>query len=115
MQKYKREFNPVSGAWETWYWDAENERFTIKNTWSVGDVLEANKALANNTIDRRIGGRMMHHVADIPNGVIVKLKREHNLDVFTNDPSEQRRLRRLLESPEFRYLKTTVKKLWRPT
>jgi hypothetical protein len=56
---------------------------------------------------------MMHHVAEIPSGVIIKLQREHGLDLFSSDPAEMRKLRRILDDPEFRYLKTTVKKLSR--
>ena len=67
------------------------------------------------SIDKRFGKEMLHHVAEIPNAIIVKMQREHNLDVFSTDPNEQKRLRRLLESPDYRYLKTTVSKLWRPT
>lgn len=110
-----KEWNPHKSAMETWYWDSDTEQFTIRNTFHVGDVLEQNKRAANSSLDQRFGKEMLHHVAEIPMGMVVKFKKDHNLDVFSNDPAEQKRLRRLLEQPEYRYLKTTNSKLWRPT
>lgn len=110
-----REYNPYTGATEEWKWDAESGSFAIRETFDVTSILEANKVLSNSTIDKRFGGGMMHHVAEIPNAFIVKFKTDHNLDIFSSDPNEQKRLRKLLESPEYRFLKTTVAKLWRAT
>jgi len=115
MQKYKTEWNPYKEAMETWYWNEATESFIIKNTFSVGDILEANKRQANSTLDTRYGNERMHEVATIPNVFIAKFKKEHNIDVFSSDPNEQKRLRKLLESPDYRFLKTTTKKLWRQT
>lgn len=115
QQLYKKEWNQYKDAWETWYWDDETEKFTIKNTFNVGHVLKANIEQANASIDQRFGKEMLHHVADIPLGVVTKLLREHNVDVFSSDPTEQKKLRKLLEDPDYLYLKTTTRKLWRPT
>jgi len=114
MQKIKQEWNPYNECMETYYWDPQTETMTIKNTFNVSDVIEQNKKLQNASIDKRFGKGMLHHVADIPNVFITKILKEHNIDVFSNDKAEQMRLRRLLETPEYRFLKTTVNKLWRP-
>ena len=114
MQFIRKDWNELRGCWESYYWDPETEKVTIKNTFDVTAVLEHNKRLKNSTIDRRYGEGLMHHVAEIPNAFIHKFMKEHNVDVFSSDPDEQKRLRRLLESPEYAFLKTTVKKLWRP-
>jgi hypothetical protein len=115
MKHFRTEYNPHKDAWEKYYWDDANEVLTIKNTFQIGSILEANKAAANASIDTRFGNKMLHHVAEIPNGVITKLMKEHNVDVFSSDPEQQMRLRRLLDDPDYRYLKTTVKRLHRPT
>lgn len=115
MKLISKEWNPYNDSTEHWYWDDVNEKMTIKNTFDVSDVLKNNKAQANNSIDGRFGKEMIHHVAEIPVCFIVKFKEEHNLDVFSSDPTEQKRLLRLLEDPDYRFLKTTVSKLWRPT
>lgn len=108
-----REVNPISGASEAWYWDPDNERFHIKSTHDVTDILAANKRQANASLDTRYGKEALHHVAEIPNAVIVKLKREFGIDIFDMNPDMQRKFKRLLDDPEWRYLKTTVKKLSR--
>ena len=115
MQAFRKEYNPYKDAYETYYWDPTTEQMVIKNTFNIGDILESNKKLQNASIDSRFGKQMMHHVAEIPMVFISKLLKEHNIDVFNTDPQEQKKLRRLLETPEYRHLKTTVKKLWRPT
>ena len=114
MQLYKKEWNPYKDAMETWYYDDDTESFVIKNTFDVSDILKANKIQANASLDKRYGDGLMHPVAEIPNVFISKFKTEYNIDVFSTDPSEQLRLRKLLEDPEFSFLKTTTKKLWRP-
>ena len=114
MQKISTEYNPFTDAMETWYWDAVNEKMVIKNTYKVGDILEDNKRRTNHTIDARYGNGMMHHVAEIPNAFIMKFKTEHGVDVFDSSPESQKKLRKILEMPEYRFLKTTVKKLYRP-
>lgn len=114
MELYKTEWNPYKEATERWYWDSDTEQFIIKNTFSVGDILQANKASANASVDSRYGKERMHHVAEIPMVFISKFLTDYNLDIFSEDPSEQLRLRKLLEDPEFAFLKTTTKKLWRP-
>lgn len=108
------EINDVTGNRENWYWDADNQKWHIQTIHHVGDVLEMNKRQQVASLDQRFGNQMMHHVAEIPNGVIIKLKREHGVDVFSNDPEQQKKLRKLLDDPEFRYLKSTTKRLWRP-
>jgi hypothetical protein len=113
MQLYKTEWNPYKDAMERWYWDDVTETFTIKNTFDIGDVLKANKAQQNLTIDGRFGNERMHEVAVIPMVFISKLLTDHNLDVFSKDPSEKKRLRQIIER-DYPALKTTCKKLWRP-
>lgn len=115
MKAFRKEYNHFKDAVETYYWDEDKEKLVIKNTFNVSDILETNKRMQNASIDSRFGNKRMHHVAEIPMVFISKLLREHNIDVFNTDPTEQKRLRRVLETPEYRHLKSTVKKLWRPT
>lgn len=113
MELYKTEWNPYKDAMERWYWDDATEQFTIKNTFDVTDILKANKAQQNLTIDSHYGNERMHEVAQIPMVFISKLLTDHNIDVFNTDPTNQKRLRQVLDQ-EYPALKTTVKKLWRP-
>lgn len=115
MELISTEMNDSGTGKEHWYWDAVTEKMVIKTTFDVSDVIASNKKRQNQTIDKRFGNEMMHHVAEIPNSLITVFKAKHNLDVFSDDPTDKIRLRRLLESPDYRYLKTTLSKLWRPT
>lgn len=114
MQQYKREWNPHKDSWDTWYWDADKEQFTIKSTHDVTSILEANKRQQSLTLNARYGNERLHHVADIPLAVILRFKEKHGVDAMSSDPTEKRKLRRLLEDPEYKYLKSTTKKLWTP-
>lgn len=112
MRFSHREINEVTGNMEAWYWDDVSEAFTIQTThYGVEDIIATNKRQQSSSLDKRFGKEMLHHVAEIPNGVIIKLKREHNIDIFSNDPDHMKRLKRLLDDPEYKYLKSTVRKL----
>ena len=115
MKAFHKEYNPYTDAVDTYYWDDATQDMRIMTNFNCTDILEANKKLANATIDGRFNKGIFHHVAEIPNIFITKLLKEHNIDVMSSDKSEQLRLRKLLETPEYRFLKTTTKKLWRPT
>ena len=110
MKHFKTDYNPVTGAREDYYWDEMDQKLTIRNRHDVTDVIEGNKQQQNASLDSRYGNQMMHHVADIPMAVVMQWKKE-GLDIFRNDPETKRRLRRKLNDPDYRYLKTTVKKL----
>ena len=115
MRFDRKVYNKFSDCWETYYWDEATQTSTIKTTWDVGDILDQNKRRANSSVDSRFGGEMLHHVAEIPMGVIMKLKSEHNIDVFDTTPDTTKRLLKLLDDPEWRYLKSTVRMLSRRT
>lgn len=111
MKHFKTDWNPITGARHDYYWDAVEEKLVVRNRHEVGSILEANKRQANQTIDQRFGKEMLHHVADIPMGVVAKWKAELGVDVFSNDPWHKKRVKQLLNDPENRYLKTTVKRI----
>lgn len=74
----------------------------------VEGVLEANKSLAKLDDYTKHGFREgWWHYATIPNILIEKWKNEEGIDVFNKDHS--RRVFQKLNSPEYRYLKTTTK------
>ncbi len=71
-------------------------------------ILEANKALQNDeSITQQGIKNSWWHYGQIPNIVIEKWKNEHGVDVFNKD--HQKAVFRLLNQPEYRYLKTTTK------
>ena len=111
MKHFKTDYNPVTGAREDYYWDDQAQQMTIRNRHDVTDIIESNKAQINDTIDTRYGKEMMHHVADIPLGVALNWKRTYGVDILENTPEAKKFIRKMLNDPDYRYLKRTVKKL----
>jgi len=74
----------------------------------VSPVLEQNKALQNFEDYSKKGIKdSWWHYATIPMIVIEKWKIEKGIDVFNKDHAKA--VKRLLNDPEYRYLKTTAK------
>jgi predicted nucleic acid-binding protein len=57
---------------------------------------------------------LMHKQYSIPNILVAKLAKEHNLDVFTDDANELKRMDRIIQQ-EYPHLIAHSKKVWRPT
>jgi len=115
MNLVHKEWNEDKGAMETWTWDPVEEKFTIKNTFEIGNVIESNKRAQIESLDQRYGNEMMHSVAEIPMAIVTLFLTKHNVDVFSSEPEQKLKLRKLLDDPDYRYLKTTNKRLWRPS
>jgi len=109
MYQFRQEWNPYSDCTDTYYWD-DVEGMTIKHTYDVTDILESNKRRANASVDSRFGNAMFHHFAEIPIGVI-ELWLKDGYDLLSEDPDMAKRCLRRLHDPEWRYLRTTVKKV----
>jgi hypothetical protein len=108
MAKQILEYDPFSGI--TTYFDYEDDSDTtvIYREQDVTPILEMNKALQNEPEAWKQGVKnSWAHYAQIPNIVIEKWKNEHGVDVFNRD--HQKAVFRLLNDPEYRYLKTTAK------
>jgi hypothetical protein len=92
------------GAVETWYHGQPDGTFVIQTRQDVAPILERNKALraAN---DGFTPSRDMARVASIPVVVQYEWLKRYGVDVF--DPEDAGRIRRLLNDPEWRYLRTS--------
>ena len=74
----------------------------------LSPILEMNKALQKNEDYSKQGIKdSWWHYATIPMIVIEKWKNELGIDVFNKDHAK--RVKKLLNDPEYRYLKTTAK------
>ena len=111
---YKSEYDE-RGVLNRYYWNEDDQTMDVRRTFDVSSILELNKRQAVSSLDKRYGKEMLHHVAEIPMTMIVYFKQKHNLDIFDPDPSEQKRFLKLLDDPDYMYLKSTVKKLSRRT
>lgn len=92
--------DPWTGL-QTWHeYNDLTDETTISYTQDVKPTLERNKALANDTT-----GRMgdMALVASIPASVQLKWLKEKGVDLY--NPDHKKAVARLLDDPEWRYLK----------
>ena len=109
MAKRVLDYDPMTGI--TTYFDyihEEGEKTIITREQDVSTILEANKAIQNDDQITRDGiKKSWWHYAQIPNIIIEKWQTEHGVDLFNRD--HQKAVFRLLNQPEYRYLKTTTK------
>jgi hypothetical protein len=100
MSRRLLDADPVTGLF-TWHeFDAASGRTAITYEQDVEPLVEANKAQA-----REAAGPMgdMAHVASIPASIQLKWLIEKGVDVL--DPDHRQAVAKLLDDPEWRYLK----------
>ena len=92
------------GPVETWYHEQPDGTFVIETRQDVAPVLERNKALQT-ADDGFTPSRDMARVASIPVVVQREWLKRYGVNVFDRD--NEKRVRRLLNDPEWRYLRTS--------
>lgn len=103
------DYDPISGI-RTWHdYDPDTDTTTIYDEMDAAPRLELNKAIQG--IDGySLGGikNSWWHIASIPVTLITHWLRTDGLDVYKahKDPTMWRKLKRKLEDPEYRYLRT---------
>lgn len=111
MKKFRTERDPYTGAIEHYYWDDMEKKMHVKREFDASRVLELNKRQQANAIDQRYGNQMAHHEARIPNEIVYKWRKEYGVNVFSKDPWHQKKVKQLLNDPEWRYLRSSNHKL----
>ena len=96
------DYDPTSGLVTTF--ESTPDGFVLHYRHDAGPVLEANKAKQAAGRDFYASDPDMWKVAEIPIGVQYKWLIEHGVDVLNRDHWPA--VRRLLNDPEWRYLKT---------
>lgn len=84
--------------------------FTVSATQDVEAILERNKELQNHS-DGYTPSRDLRYVAEIPLVVAEEWMKKYGVDVL--DPNHKAAVRRLLNSNEYRYLRTAAGQLRR--
>jgi hypothetical protein len=108
MTKRLIDRDPITGE-AVWYeYKASDDSATITHTQDVSAILDSNIAMANDPdkTARGIKGDLWKY-ASIPNVVYVKWLQEKGVDIFNR--AHRKEMFRLLNSPEYKYLKTTNK------
>ena len=94
--------DPALNLTRYWHWDEDKEQAVIETRQEVTDLLDANKAEANEASTGWKGD--MHKVASIPLNVYYDLKQKGIID----DPKA---FKRWLNSPENRFFRTKLGKV----
>lgn len=94
-------------------YDEANKQTIIEEIQDVEPILETNKRIQTHDAGGAMGlteysrkgiKKGWWHVASIPNGVILRWKKEKGIDVFNKD--HWKAVVKLLNDPEWRYLRT---------
>ena len=112
MAKRVLEYDPLTGITTSVDYVPESDTTVVyREQNDVNLILDGNKVLQNDDQFTKDGIRDgWWKYATIPNIVIEKWLNEHGVDVYNKD--HQKAVYRLLNRPEYRYLKTTVKMHW---
>ena len=110
MSVIKRElsYDPDTGVRETWGYDPDTDTTYIETTQDVGDILDSNKAEANDSAVTSQGIKDgMWRYASIPLVIQLRWLNDYGSANWPLKPGNEKLLFKLLNSPEWRYLKTT--------
>lgn len=108
MTKRLIDRDPITGV-ECWYeYQPSTDSATISHVQDVSMILDRNKIAANDDDKTKRGFKNdWWKYADIPAGVWLKWKLEKGVDIFNR--GHKKELFKLLNDPDYRYLKTTSK------
>ena len=114
MSKRVLDYDPFTGITTYFDYNAAEDETTISREQDVSFLLDMNKAMANQDDVWKQGVKnSWAHYAQIPNIVIEKWLNEHGVDALKSENWEKYGpVWKLLNSPEYRYLKTTSKMHW---
>jgi hypothetical protein len=101
------DYDPLTGITQYHHFDPVTEVTTIETIQDVEPILNANKAMQNDTAYSKRGIKNeMWHAACVPNIIQEKWLREKGVDVWNND--HWPKVKRLLNDPDWKWLKTTT-------
>lgn len=100
MAKRLLDYDPNTGMSTFHDYDATDDRTIVSYEQDVEPIIDRNKAMQSEN-----SGRMgdMVHVASIPSSIQLKWLIEHGVDLMNKD--HMPKVKRLLNDPEWRYLK----------
>lgn len=110
LTKRELSYDPMTGMRETFAYDPDTDTTYIESSQDVEPILDDNKAMANDTDYTRQGIKSeMWHYASIPLIVQLRWLHEYGSANWPMKPGNEKLLFKLLNSPEWAYLKTTGK------
>lgn len=104
MTRRLLDFDPTTGIAEYHHFDPATDTSVIETVQDVAPILERNKALQSADDRGWTPSRELRRAATIPDIVVLKWRRDFGIDVFNRNHWPA--VRRLLNDPEWRYLRT---------
>lgn len=102
--------DPATGVTEYFHYEADTDTTVVETVQDVEPILDQNRALTNDESYSQNGIKNeMWHYASVPIVVQMKWLSEYGFDNWPMHPQNKRLLFKLLNSPDYRYLKTTGK------
>ena len=100
------DFNPITGETVFFEYNDHESKVTLTHEQDVTPIINKNKRIAGKQ-DWRKAARKDDLVkyASVPNTIIIKWKQELGVDLF--NPDHRKKVFKLLNSPEYSYLKVT--------
>jgi hypothetical protein len=100
--------DPLTGE-SVWYeFDRATEQAVITHEQPVSNIIDNNVADTNDTWRTQEGiKRDWWHYARVPNTVIIEWKQKYGVDFY--NPADKKKVFQLLNSPDYKLLKTTHK------
>jgi len=96
--------DPETGLAEYHHYDVATDRTIIETVQDVAPILESNKTLQKHDDQGWSPSRDLRRAATIPDIIVLKWRNEYGIDVF--DRNHWPAVKRLLNDPEWRYLRT---------
>jgi hypothetical protein len=103
------DFDAQTGVAEYHHYDSLIDRTIIETVQDVTPILECNKALLNSDDRGWSLSRELRRAAAIPDIIVLKWRNDYGIDVFNRDHWPA--VKRLLNDPEWRYLRTAPGRL----
>jgi hypothetical protein len=104
MARRLLELDRLSGIAEYHHYDTGSDGTVIETVQDVAPILEHNKALQNQDDRGWSPSRDLRRAATIPDIIVLKWRNEYGIDVFNRNHWPA--VKRLLNDPEWRYLRT---------
>jgi len=99
------DYNPLTGEYTTFQYNHADDTFTVGHHQDVQPIIDANKRQLIESDSRKQVKNGWLKYASIPNILIMKWKREHNVDFFNDE--DWPKVMALINSREYCFLKTT--------
>lgn len=108
MAKRLVDHDVMSGETTFHHYDHDTKTTHIEVYQDVEKVIERNKALQNTEEYKRRGIKQdMMHFATVPNTILMKIMKEHNISPFKQE--DMPKWERILSSSDYKYLRTVDK------